>query len=490
MAIYAKAWHEVLMTSSHVFENLIAGTLTRDSSKTESDLFDVIRVVQQMNAANAVLGKMDFETRRSMTLTAISQFRHLLNIEFQKGLDALSDSDSFLSRYVNSSGAPASRLLVESFPAALQLLDKIEKMISSDLEDHGVFFPSTGPVALFLGWSDPLVSFIRKVPLLFATGNGICIKASTSSAGAIMAVSKVWNSALEVAGAPPGMFSVLSGRGVGEETVGDLLLKHPSFKNVYWIGRSDSALAARAVALEAGKRFYFFGSGRNPAILFAPPAGAEGEAALEKTLDGVVNLAQDPHGWGPYRPSRLFIQEAIYKKSLEYLEAKLRAVKVGDPRQSQTELGWLPSRAVERFQAQLKLALSETGRLVTGGERIDERLVQPTLVRDLTNCSTLQGEELEGVFLTAASFKYQHEAVKYANTSPLGLLGFVIHHDFEKGKGLASKLEVSRLLLTMNFDRAELLAREARPVKNSASHSDGLAVTFEQGRYRPTVFVS
>lgn len=478
------------MTSSHVLENLIAGTLIQDSSRGESDLSDVIRVVQQLNAANAVLGKMDFQTRGSMTLTAISQFRHLLNIELQKGLEALDDADSFLSQYVRSSGAPASRLLSESFPSALQLLDKIENIVKSDLEDHGVFFPSTGPVALFLGWADPLVSFIRKVPLLFAAGNGICIKASTSSAGAIMAVAKVWNSALEKSGVPVGMFSVLSGRGAGEETVGDLLLKHPSFKSIYWIGRSDSALAARTVALEAGKRFYFFGSGRNPAILFAPLAGTEGETALEKTLDGIVNLALDPHGWGPYRPSRLFIQEVVYKKSLEYLEARLRAVKVGDPRQSVTELGWLPPRAIERFQAQLKLALSETGKLVTGGERIDHRLVQPTLVRDLTNCSTLQGEELEGVFLTAASFKYQHEAVKFANTSPLGLLGFVIHPDLEKAKGLASKLEVSRLLLTMGFDRAELLAREARPVKNSASHNDGLAVTFEQGRYRPTVFVS
>ena len=290
-------------------------------------------------------------------------------------------------------------------------------------------------------------------------------------------------------GAPSGTLGVLLGHGVGQETIGELLLKHPSFKNIHWIGRSESALTARPVALEARKRFFYFGSGRNPAILFAPTASADGvpEQSLERNLKAIVHLAKDPHGWGPYRPSRLFIQESIYKKSLEILEAELQAVKPGEPRNTDTDLGVIPKTSIERFQAQLKLALSETGKLVTGGDVLGDGLVRPTLVRDLTNCSTLQGEELEGVFLTAASFKYQHEAVKYANTSPLGLAGFVLHSDLDKARGLASRLEISRLIVTADPDRAELVAMEAPGVKNSAGGLDGLAATYEQGRFRPQI---
>lgn len=467
------------MASSHVFENL----------KSESDVMDVVRAVQAMNAANNTIAKMEFEARKAMVLGTLVRFQEALRAAHLRGHEALADEHSFLSQFVQGSGAPAKRVLEETVPTAIRLMDKIHRHVSQDLEQNGAFFPASGPAAIFLGWSDPLISFVRKVPLLFATGNGVCVKPSRSSARALWAVSELWLKALEDSGTPAGVFSVLLGSGAGQETIGELLLKHPSFKNIHWIGRSESALLARPIALEAGKRFYFFGSGRNPAILFAPAQGADlsSDQVLESTLMDIVGLAKDPHGWGPYRPSRLFIQESVYKKSLEILQAELEVSRLGDPRDMETDLGPIPKSSVERFQSQLKLALSETGKLVTGGDVRGDGLVRPTLVRDLTNCSTLQGEELEGVFLTAASFKYQHEAVKYANTSPLGLAGFVFHPDLEKAKALASRLEVSRLIVTGKPDRAELMALAASAVKNSASAPDGLLETYEQGRFRPSI---
>lgn len=461
------------MASSHVFENL----------KLESDVMDVVRVVQAMNAANASLSKTEFAVRRTMVLESLTRFKDALCSVQRLGNAALAVEDSFLFQFVRGSGAPAKQVLTEMIPAAIALMDKICKHVTDDLDQTGAFFPASGPVALFLGWSDPLLSFVRKVPLLFAVGNGVCVKPSRSSARAVWAVAELWRTALEESGAPAGLFSVLLGKGAGQDTVGEILLKHPSFKNIHWIGRSESALVARSTALEAGKRFYFYGSGRNPAIVFASSYGGE----LENLLKAIVSLAKDAHGLGPYRPSRLFIQESVYKESLETLQAELQRLKAGDPFDWVTDVGPIPMASAERFQSQLKLALSETGKLVTGGEVLGDGLVKPTLVRDLTNCSTLQGEELEGVFLTAASFKYQHEAVKYANTSPLGLAGFVFHPDLERARALASRLEVSRLIVSSQPARADLMAVGAPPVKNSASVADGLSATYELGRIRPAV---
>lgn len=474
-----KAWHEDPMASSDVFENM----------KLESDVMDVVRVVQAMNLASGTITKTEFELRKKIVLDSLSRFREALQDVHLTGHQALSDSHSFLSQFVEGSGAPVRRFLEETLPSAIRLMEVIQHHVTEDLERSQAFYPSSGPAAIFLGWSDPLLAFVRKVPLLFATGNAVCVKPSRSSARAVWAISQIWQKALADSGAPAGMFSVLLGRGAGSDTVGEILLKHPSFKNIHWIGRSETAILARPIALEAGKRFFFSGSGRNPAIVFAPAQGGDlaSDQQLQATLQAIVRLAKDPHGWGPYRPSRLFIQESIYKKALEILQAELEMAKLGSPQDMNTEIGPIPEVSAERFQNQLKLALSETGKLVTGGGVVDRGLVQPTLVRDLTNCSTLQGEELEGVFLTAASFKYQHEAVKYANTSPLGLAGFVFHPDVEKSRSLALRLEVARLIVTNRPDRAELLAMSAPAVKNSASAADGVHETFEQGRIRPSV---
>jgi acyl-CoA reductase-like NAD-dependent aldehyde dehydrogenase len=137
-------------------------------------------------------------------------------------------------------------------------------------------------------------------------------------------------------------------------------------------------------------------------------------------------------------------------------------------------------RLREQFYLQLHMALSETGRLVTGtGDR--QIAVQPTLIRDLTNCSTLQQEELAGPWVTAASFKYQHEALKYANTSPLALAGYVLHPDLSRARRVAEKIEAARWVSWSHPSQIEhrsvwpaLALMEAPGLKQSGHAGDGI----------------
>jgi aminomuconate-semialdehyde/2-hydroxymuconate-6-semialdehyde dehydrogenase len=269
----------------------------------------------------------------------------------------------------------------------------------------------------------------------------------------------------------------------GDETVGEALLTHPGFKTIYWIGRSDAAEVARTKALAHGKRFHFVGSGRNPALLFN---GFESD--IEETH--VLNFAHavaDPHSFGPYRPSRFFIHESIYKDVIARIEKHFQSFKRGDPLDENTDIGPLPKQETASFERQLQLALSETGRLVTGGQ-LDDGIPQPTLVRDLTNCSTLQSEELAGPWATIASFKYSHEALKYANTSPLGLASFVLHPDPDKAHGIAEKLETSRVFFSALPPWPRAFIADARAVKQSANQTDGIEEVFKFSQWSSTYF--
>jgi acyl-CoA reductase-like NAD-dependent aldehyde dehydrogenase len=196
----------------------------------------------------------------------------------------------------------------------------------------------------------------------------------------------------------------------------------------------------------------------------------------------MADLVLDAHGLGPFRPSRFFIQESVYKQVLEIITDQWDRIQ-----KAEGLAVALPLKECLRFDHQLKLALSETGKLVTGGSRA-ERVIKPTLIRDLTNCSTLQGEELSGPVITAASFKYLHEALKYANTSPLGLSAYLLHSESEKISAISSKIEASRVITRPELSRSTYLLKSVHPVKQSQSEDDGVGAIFGSSQWRSRVF--
>lgn len=449
-----KSWHEVSMSSSQVFQN--------------SDIMVLVQSVQAMNQAHAGFLKVDQLEREKTIVNVILAFKAKLSTSVELIADTFNQSI----------GVPRERVQREMVPTAIELLNQLEECIRGLSTRGEAVYPSAGHCAVFLGWTDPLVSFVRRVPVLFASGNAVCLKPSRTSAACYDLLGKLWLECLEGCGAPRGLFQVLHGAGEGEDQIGELILRHPAVKSIYWIGRTDSALSARMIALQSGKRFHFSGSGRNPAIIFPNPSATTLEVHLRKLAD----LVLDVHGLGPFRPSRFFIHESIYKQALEIITDQwVKVQNAGDA------VGTLPSAECRRFDIQLKLALSETGKLVTGGARENLR-IQPTLIRDLTNCSTLQGEELSGPVMTAASFKYLHEALKYANTSPLGLAAYLLHPEEEKVASISLKIEASRVFTRPDVPRGSYLFKSVHSVKQSQSADDGVSAIFESSQWRSRKF--
>ncbi len=437
----------------------------------KSGLMDVVKAVQAMNQAVTLWNKATQEERDQQIKTMLTLFCSALEDRSLEIAETIAIDTGMPLRYAEN----------RSVKAAITLISEMSKLFS------GMRFPPAGNSAVFLGWTDPLLGFCRRVPMLIAAGNAVCVKPSSRAPRTASLVAKYFSQAVADAGLPVGLFALLNGHGSATtsdtDAVGDALLRHPGFKNIYWIGRTDSALLARTTALEHGKRFHFTGSGRNPLILFQ---GLDADVQ-DRLLDRMTLAITDPHSFGPYRPSRLFIQESIYKSVLESLAQKMSKMKVGDPFRPETEIGPLPKGEAERFDTQIRLALTEGGHLVTGGHR-NGLFAEPTLIRDLTNCSTLQSEELAGPWATIASFKYQHEALKYANTSPLGLAAFVLHPEQAKARSVARKLETSRVFFSSEPPWPKAVVEAAYPVKQSGDGIDGLKEIYEHGQWTSTWF--
>ena len=98
----------------------------------------------------------------------------------------------------------------------------------------------------------------------------------------------------------------------------------------------------------------------------------------------------------------------------------------------------------------VEIARKEDGKVLTGGE-FPENLgdefkngyfLRPTVIKDLTQCSEIHQTEIFGPVVTVNSFKYLHEGVKWANTSPYGLSASVWTKDLSKAHKMARDLKV------------------------------------------------
>lgn len=412
----------------------------------ESGALDVVKAIGAMNRSYQQWQKETSAVRSQHFLRAVESFRSKIQ-------NAASELSALLADEI---GTAVEVSQAESLPTSLVLLDHFLE----DFRQHlGRPLLPVGHSALFLGWNDPLVQFCRRVPAIMSAGGGVVVKPSRRASQTVLRVGELWSQALSESQVSAGLFAVLTGGHEGADSVGALLLEHPGFKTIFWIGETDTGLVAERLVIASGKRFQMSGSGRNPAIIFTHPDGE-----LDRIADDVVAACVSTHTLGPWRPSRLFVQEAVYKALVERIADRMREIR--NP-------SVLPERETTRFLEQTKQALSETGRLVVGGELSDGQPL-PTLIRDLTNCSTLQSQELSGPLLTIASFKYQHEALKYANTSPLGLCGYVVHPEAEKANEVLRRIEAGVLSPKLRLSWTDAMEAGTASVKDSGRGPQGM----------------
>src|SRR6266516_7936034 len=196
-----------------------------------------------------------------------------------------------------------------------------------------------GVVAGIVPWNFPFPIACWKAAPALAAGNCLVLKPASLSPLTALKLGEL----AHAAGLPAGVLQVLSGSG---SVIGDALVTHPLIRKISFtgstaIGRRIMELASRdlkRVSLELG--------GKSPNIVFAD---AEWQRAAETSPMSVfANTGQDCCA-----RSRVFVEQTIFDDFVEGFVAAVKRLKVGDPAQSETQLGPLASKgqreAVERF---------------------------------------------------------------------------------------------------------------------------------------------
>lgn len=398
-------------------------TSTVDAEIPDSDLMDVVKSIQAANKAWATWQKIE-APQRAAHLTAIADQLQSRAVELAK---AQSADEGCAEKYAAFVSLPRAIEIFRNF-ARLILDGNVRAAASSSTLFTSHRLPH-GVVALITPYSDPFVSLASRVAPAIAAGNVVIAKPSEFAPRS----AQEFSACVAASGLPSGVFNLVQGRG---ESVGQSLVMHPGLSMIAFIGSTDVGRQILVQSAEQLKKIHLSMSGRNPVLIFN---GTD----LVKTMPAIVQATMNFHGPTCYRGSRLFVQEAIYK---DFLAAYQTAVD-----KLALEIGPLANeRLRDRFKSAVEQAVAENGKILFGGSHQTERpgfFVAPTAVFDLTNCSTLQQEEVIGPFVTISSFKYQHEAIKHANTSPLGLGAYVFEPQGAKALRVAQKLEAGRIFI-------------------------------------------
>jgi len=175
-----------------------------------------------------------------------------------------------------------------------------------------------------------------------------------------------------------------------------------------------------------------------------------------------VNAAFMNNGQACVAGTRLLVPRARLDEIVERVRTAVAGMRVGDPRDSATNIGPLASRVqYERVQHFIRRGLEQGATLVVGGEGKPEGLstgyfVKPTVFANVGNDMDIAREEIFGPVLSIISYDDEEEAIRIANDSIYGLQAYVFSSQAERATRIASRLEAGMVLI--NRVTPELLA--------------------------------
>lgn len=374
-------------------------------------------------------------------------------------------ADAFVETLIDESGSTVAKAKGEVFKSVdfLRAASGEPRRVEGDTTPSGkCSFSIRQPVGVVVAitpWNVPLALSLKKVVLALATGNTVVLK----PASATPVVGLMLGHLMHEAGLPEGVLNVVVGPG---RVMGDLFTSHPAVKTITFTGETVTGKYLAGKAASHLKRYALELGGKNPAIVLK-------DADIEHAVDAITFGAFHHQGQNCMSIDRVIVEEPLYDELLERLVKKASALKVGDPRLPETQLG--PMIDEDQLQSVHQLvteAINAGARLLCGGEP-NSPFYPPTVVADVEPTMTLFQEETFGPVAPVIRAKDAEDALVLANNSRYGLAAAIFTRDVEKGLAMARQIEAGMV----HINDATIYTEPTTPfggVKDSGSGREGL----------------
>jgi len=289
------------------------------------------------------------------------------------------------------------------------------------------------PVGVVVGvapWNAPVILGVRAVAAPLAYGNTVVLKASEICPRTHTAIVD----ALTDAGVPSGAINLVTNDPEDAADVVDELITHPAVRRISFTG---STRVGRIVAETAGrhlKRVLLELGGNSPLVVLA-------DADLDRAV-AAANFGAFMHqGQICMSTERIVIDRAVADEFAQKLAERACSLKVGDPREPDTQIGPLVNEAaLSRVTEHVEDAVAKGAKLVTGGKAQGLHFT-PTVLMGVTPAMRVYSEESFGPVVAIVPVNGIDEAVRVANDTEYGLSAAVFSADVDTAIDVARRLE-------------------------------------------------
>jgi acyl-CoA reductase-like NAD-dependent aldehyde dehydrogenase len=292
-----------------------------------------------------------------------------------------------------------------------------------------------GVVGLITPWNFPLPIASWKVAPALAAGNTVVLKPAELTPLTAMRLERL---ALD-AGLPEGVLNVVVGPG---RSVGERLVEHPDVAKVAFTGSTEVGRRVGALASQSIKRVTLELGGKSANVIFADADLEAAAAAAPYAVFG--NAGQDCCA-----RSRILVERSAVDGFMEAFERSVKALRVGDPLDEETEMGPLISASHrERVGSFL-----ENGAPVAFRGSAPEGpgyWFPPTVLCPVSNSDRVAREEIFGPVAAVIPFEDEAEGIRLANDTIYGLSGSIWTRDGAKALRVARGLETGTISVNSN----------------------------------------
>ena len=284
-----------------------------------------------------------------------------------------------------------------------------EQQIDTETARNYVRYEPIGPVLAIMPWNFPFWQVFRFAAPALMAGNVALLKHAANVPQCALAIEEIFREA----GFPGGVFQTL----LIETKQVQPIIEDRRVKAVTLTGSERAGSEVASAAARQIKKSVLELGGSDPFIVM-PSADL---SAAVKT--GVAARIQNA-GQSCIAAKRFILSDKIYDAFLAEFTAKMRALKVGDPLDPDTEIGPLASEAIlEGVDEQVQQSVKTGAKLLVGGKRIDRPgfFYEPTVLTDIPEDSPAYREEIFGPVACCFRVNGATAAIKLANDSSFGL---------------------------------------------------------------------
>lgn len=390
---------------------------------------DLMQAVQSIQGAQKAFAewKMSSIEDRIMLLKKIQDSLVQKKSEYAK----LEAQDQALPlRFVEEHGIQAA---IDSFGSAIQQLQTYKPATNQ-------FHSPNGVSVIVASWNLSLRVISERLAPALAAGNSVIVKVSSSSPVTAFILGQI----LQDVQAPAGLVQVLVSN---QQDVKDILISHPGVKAVSFVGNlKNSADVLKKITVGSFNQFkkiQIASGSKNTAVVLQ----AVTDSPFEQIMDSFM-VGQGQLGWNS---NRLFVLEKFEQewvdKITDYLAKLTPAKNPEDPSP------WHPCLKLESFDHFTEienLAIQDKAHLLQVVHPLTDQqkksYLKPTFTKDMSNCSTLQQDQVPAPLFILSVVKYPFDVAKYSNVSYYGQSAHIWAEESKIAK-VAEQLDVAQIFM-------------------------------------------